>query len=157
MRFENSKGEFLELNILGYQFPHNSDDKWDSNWLNIKFSVAHKDGVWTATDPCFLTWEIENLCKWFENIRADYKAAKPTQEFMEPNLTFMLVNIAKDPALRIYFELELRPARNPPKTMKKPMEDLWVEFPLKEIDLHEAVNSLRCQLSKYPERAVEQP
>ena len=156
MKLENSKGEYFQLKILGYQFPHIIDDKWDSNWLNIGIEVKHaKKETWTAVDPCLLTFEVERLSDWLETIITDYRQAKPAQEFTEPSLKFVLSIAENCPILRIYFDKFLRPVR--PKWepgRKKPREELWSEFPIEENDLSEVVHSLRSQLKNYPMRAL---
>lgn len=152
MHLENSSGESLELRVLGYEYPDVKDDKWDSNWLNIEITVNHKNGTWVTTDPCLLTFEISKIADWFEQLYISTDQVKPKLEFVEPNLVFNLITVGNKFVIRIYFELEVRPPWRPAKTMKKPMKDLWVDFPLDEIDLSKAMHSLRLQLDRFPER-----
>ena len=53
-------------------------------------------------------------------------------------------------ALRIYFELQLRPQWAYSRSAGQ--ENLWVDFPCKDIDLRVAANDLRLELQQYPQR-----
>jgi hypothetical protein len=152
MRFENSEGESLELELVGYEFPDIIDSKYDSNWLRVKITAVSKDGSWTATDSSLLTWEVARLISWFEQLSRD---AAPGQriDFIEPCLSMELVQANGEPAIRIFFELALRPAWNPARVAG--MEDVWLDFPLRQLDLGDARRSLEGQLARYPRRALE--
>ena len=59
---------WLGLKILGYQFPHETHDPYDSNWLMISGNVGIKGQSWTFTDPCLLTTEAEALADWLATL-----------------------------------------------------------------------------------------
>jgi len=151
VKFTSSSGSGFKLEILGYQFPHLETEEYDSNWLIIKTNVTHPERSWTSRGPDLLTYEIAELADWLVGI-AHGQAVNPVLRFIEPNLEFRLLDLEPTrQLLRIYFELESRP--DWASQDKGIMEDLWVEFPIPELDLEEAVRSLRQQLSKYPQRA----
>jgi hypothetical protein len=152
MYLVSSNGSSFALTIVGYQFPHLAQEEYDSNWLNIHIDVATPEHSWSATDPCLLTYEVARLAEWLEAI----DQGKPVEYeigFTEPCLWFRLAKtklrgIVK--SLRVHFELELRPEWARSEQMRK--RDLFVEFPISEIDLQQAASALRTQLSDYPQR-----
>ena len=152
LRFSNKAGEFFQLRIHGYEFPDEEEDKWDSNWLEIEISAKHKDGEWTVIHPCLRTNEVEKLARWLISLDQTQDRPEPLLDFMEPNLVFNLVDTPNGPAIRVYFELEVRPPWSPAISPQKAMADLWIDFPLEDVDLKSAVRSLREQLVQYPER-----
>ena len=152
MKLSGSDGQSFELTILGYQFPNMNTEDFDSNWLIIQLDVHHPKGHWRSRDPCLLTYEVERLANFLEQVSRNEKV-DAEEHFIEPNLKFRLLTPgSKDEKMRIYFELECRPSWAPSDTVG--MEDLWVEFPVLEINLELAAQSLRDQLSIYPQRAT---
>jgi hypothetical protein len=152
MKLIGANDQAFELRILGYEFPEIEDDKYDSNWLIIEVEVNHPKGSWIARDASLLTYEVDRLGRWLENI-ANNQQVNPLQSFMEPNLEFIFISPeSPSKVLRIYFELELRPSWAPYTGI---MQDLWVEFQVSKLDLQQAALSLWEQLSKYPQRAIE--
>ena len=150
MRLSNSSGESMQLRIKGYEFPNAIGDYYDANWLSIEIAVTHRDRYWTATDPCLLTYEVEQLAIWFTRIATKVEAAS-VQKFLEPNLKLCIIDtISNTKNLRVFFELEFRPHWLPFKHGIE--EDLWLDFPLTELDLQEAANALRQEISLYPPR-----
>lgn len=139
----------FEMRIVGYQFPELSGDSDDSNWLRIAIDVVHPRGAWSSIDASLLTYEAARLAAWLEAIAIGERESHE-EGFTEPNLSFRLVDGAGASALRVYFELESRPRWAQSRTVGE--EDLYVEFPLSELDLATAANELRKQLKRYPER-----
>jgi len=78
------------------------------------------------------------------------KALPATCSFIEPNLEFRAI-FGAQPVLRVYFRLEARPKWASNKFAEK--EDIWVEFPLDELDLRSTAREWRGELSAYPQRA----
>jgi hypothetical protein len=149
-------GSAFKLEILGYQFPEIETCKWDSNWLIIQVTVAHPKGNWTASDACLLTFEMARLADWLENI-GDGKEVDATLHFLEPKLIFHLVHSdCEDKALRACFQSRLRPPWEKSDIVHFTASlddcDLWVQFPLNEIDLKTASRQLREQMKQFPTR-----
>lgn len=150
MHLRASDGSAFRLAILGYEFPETEHDLHDANWLRIHIDVACPRGRWEATSPCLLTWEVTRLANWLEAADAG-EAVDPEAGFTEPNLLFRLVGERPGSRnLRLYFELEFRPEGSP--SSECPQEDLWVEFPLREVNLRAGAAALRSQLARFPER-----
>src|SRR5438128_6537496 len=138
----------FEMNVVGYQFPHLENAEYDSDWLNIKIRVQLAQGSWTATDPSLLTWELASLAEWLESI-AEGKPVALEESFLEPNLRFELSE-GETKRLRVYFELESRPAWAPYDGAG--MDDLWAELIVKPEELRQAAASLRDDLNRFPIR-----
>jgi hypothetical protein len=150
MRLESADALF-ELQIRGYQFPVMESEDYDSNWLRIHGTVRHPRGSWTFEDPCLLTYEVAALATWLEQISTN-GFADDRIGFIEPNLEFRWFHESGGEILRVYFELESRPAWAPSTSVGE--LDLWIDFHLGENDLGAAAKSLRNGLAKYPQRAV---
>jgi hypothetical protein len=149
MNLRRKDRQALELRIVGYEFPDAKIERHSSDWLVVRISVSHPRGTWTTEDPCLLTDEAARLAGWLESVgKAEFVESEIG--FTEPNLEFCLITPARGAALRVYFELELRPewayARG------AGARDLFVEFPVAELDLSAAVRSLRKQLECFPPR-----
>ena len=53
--------------FTGYQFPDKTDG-YDANWLFISIQIENELGSLKFKDPDFITWEIEWLHRWMENV-----------------------------------------------------------------------------------------
>lgn len=139
MQFNSSNGNSFTLTIVNYEFPNNRDNYWDSNWLQILIEGRHSQGFWKALDPCLLTFEVERLAKWLEDV---YYGKKNLAEcsFMEPCLEF-LIELKRDKSkiLHIYFELEILPTWA--ESQGAGLRSFGIEFPISEIDLLRAAKN----------------
>ena len=152
MHIIGTSGNSVKISILGYQFPENEIEKYDSNWLFIEVDVTHQNGSWIAKNACLLTWEVNRLADWFEALANNSKIDNQ-ETFIEPELEFHLVDISSQSNLRIYFEYNLKPQWAP--TGKGHRRDLYLDFPLSELDIRQMANNLREELSIYPQRALD--
>src|SRR5262249_49490658 len=109
MRLSGPDGQAVELRIAEYQFPHLPDRDYDSNWLIIEGWVCHPKGSWSFRDACLMTYEVRRLADWLEAVGTG-KQERPWANFTEPNLLFRFEGAAGSITLRVYFELECRPA-----------------------------------------------
>jgi hypothetical protein len=137
----------LALRILGYQFPDNSSEKYDSNWLVVGCKVSAAGKAWSFQDPCLLTWEAGALVEYLEAL-ASGTTARQGVGFIEPNLEFISGSSAN---LRVQFSLEA----SPPWLRNEPVQDnaFFIDFAVSPQQLWEAAASLRHQLLKFPGRA----
>jgi hypothetical protein len=136
----------VELQILGYQFPHLETKEYDSNWLIVAGNITHQRGSWQFTDPCLLTYEAEQLASWMDAV-ADAELPSDYCAFTEPTLEFRaLLNIDR-PVVRLYFDLEARPS------WATKVEEIFLEFAIEDLDLRSIAQQWRTELSAYPERA----
>jgi hypothetical protein len=145
-------GSFFSLELLGYKYPDAEGEPYDANWLLVRVDTAGPQGAWSITDPCLLTYEAARLADWLEKVGSGAEDA-PAVSFLEPALLFRVVEReGGEKFLRIHFGSLVHPdwAAEAPVAGTNP--DLWLDFPLAEIDPAAAAQSLRGQLQKYPRR-----
>jgi hypothetical protein len=149
MKFICEDDQFVELKILGYQFPEILNDEWDSNWLIIFINAKSKDTLWNATDPSITTFEFKKLISWFENISNNNIEKFKIIDFTEPNLTFELLNNfnAEIKEIKIKFKLELNP-----KPYTNFDEEYSIKFRANNEIIKKYTEELKIELEKYPER-----
>ncbi|MEU6117299.1 hypothetical protein ABZ840_22500 [Streptomyces sp. NPDC047117] len=92
----------IALRPLRYQFPGDSGDTFDDNWLVVAAEVTTPEGAWSFTDPCLLTDEARELSGWLRAVAAGRVAdtdlvpdpdgdLEPGLAFLEPDLAFSQV------------------------------------------------------------------
>lgn len=151
MKLTGTDGQQFELAILGYEFPESRRKGTENNWLIVQVTVNHpEEGNWAVRDPSLLTHEVQMLIEWLTTINRG-ESVREELEFSEPNLEFRLVSTGPGSVLRIYLECELRPPWRATQCQEV-LHDLWVQFPIAEVNIVEAISSLRRQLSRYPTR-----
>lgn len=144
------EGNELEVRVMGYQFPHDTTDPWDSNWLLVSVRVVSPEGTWDVVDPCLTTWEAKHLVRWLVNAAARDPGTAPVT-FTEPNLSVMARPKPADPnrvLVRACFELELRP----PWVGGAGGTELCVELDVGRAALARAAASLVADLVRFPQR-----
>jgi hypothetical protein len=137
-------GNELELAVVGYQFPAEERDPWDSNGLLVRVRVLAPEGSWEVVDPCLTTWEAKALVSWLLHAAA---TAMPMM-FSEPNLT-MTARPGVRVDLRACFALERRP---PWARMAAGSDNLCVDLDVERMDLARAAASLAEDLAAFPQR-----
>jgi hypothetical protein len=150
MIFSNQSGMFFELAIVGYQFPDDSQNYWDSNWLKIHIAASDTAGTWQATDPCLTAFEVRQFLEWIVDHSHNFKARTDIY-FTEPTLSFEILQSDRGIIhLRIFFELKFRPPWRASRSVGD--RDCWLDFELTSHDITAAVESLQEQLSEFPQR-----
>jgi hypothetical protein len=151
MELRTANGSIFQLDIVGYQFPELHDEEWDSNWLRIRTHVSLPEGSWSVTDPTLLTYEVVELADWLDAV-ANGNQKTSSLWFVEPNLEFEIAHGEdKEKFLRVNFAIELLPPWEPRFT-ENGGNIYSVNFPIAEVDLHAAAESLRAQLQRFPQR-----
>jgi len=144
-------GSYFRLILLGYQYPDAEGEPYDANWLLVRVDAVGPQGAWSVTDPCLLTREVASLAEWLELLPSGQ--ADPAVSFLEPALLFRLVQReGGERFLGIHFGSLVHPAWSNEPGLPLENPDLWLDFPLDELDLAAAAASLRDQLKKYPVR-----
>ena len=153
MQFYDANGYALKLTLVGYQFPEMIHEPYDSNWLIVDIDVTTPDRSWRASDPCLLTYEVEQLADWLEQA-ANGTADNQVCRFMEPCLQFELLDLEGGTHhLRVMFDLELRP--DWPTALAGERDDIWIDLQVDRHKLLQAAQALREQLFRYPQRAEQ--
>jgi hypothetical protein len=145
-------GSFFHLELLGYKYPDAEGEPYDANWLLVRVDAVGPQGAWSVTDPCLLTYEATRLADWFTAL-ANGERAAPALSFLEPGLLFRQIEReGAEKFLRIHFGSLVHPAWESDAPAAGVNPDLWLDFPLAEINLTAAASSLRTQLQQYPRR-----
>lgn len=105
MVFIGIDNQSVELKIHNYQFPEDTTPgDYDSNWLLIYINVKSKQGHWQTIDPSLLTWDIEYIMKWLSELAENESVEEKSLEFIEPNLSFHLLNKRTDKTKPLWTE-----------------------------------------------------
>jgi hypothetical protein len=147
MQFIGKDGQQVELRILGYQFPTETIDQWDKNWLRIYLNVKTKVGHWQTVDPSLTTWEIQELIGWFNNLSQGKEVEYTEMIFVEPNLSFELLKKSEN-----FSTIQLRfNAESKPQSADEDKE-YSVNFQFSNEELETIASDLNNELSKFPVR-----
>jgi len=148
MIFSGVDSQTVEFKITNYQFPDNQEGDWDSNWLNIYLKVDSNFGKWQTIDPSLTTWEVQEIIDWFDQLSSDKQPEYRLMTFIEPNLSFELLNepTENNKLIRMKFDLECRP--------KSATDDkeYFVDISADRDELIAIKKELKDELNKYPER-----
>ncbi len=98
--FEISK--WLELDILGYEFPEAEGDYFDANWLNV--GIRYDDGSlsFRQVDSCLLAFELEELTETLDAILEGRESGMIT-DFTEPYLALAVTRTEETYAVQARF------------------------------------------------------
>ena len=148
MVIEGINNQSVEIKVSNYQFPETKDRDYDGNWLNICLNVKSNLGNWQTVDASLLTWEIQELIDWLDQLSKNENPKWKEMEFIEPNLSFYLMSSHDDlkKKIKIEFKLESRPRS------ANEDDEYFVEFLASNADLKNIANGFRDELSKYPAR-----
>jgi hypothetical protein len=151
MKVTGPSGDSLELRIAGYQFPANTSDYFDANWLYIEAEAAIAGRSWIARDPSLCTFEVKELYEWLREL-ADHSATRDSFEAMEPNYRFTALGQTANSKhrIRVLLELEVRP----PWTAQNSAyhNDCWIDLQCSSEELLAWSADLEVQLSEFPVR-----
>lgn len=147
MHFIGKDGQEVELKILGYQFATNFDNDWDANWLRIYLKVKSDVGHWQTVAPSLTTWETKQLIQWFANLSQDKEVEFADLTFVEPELSFQLLDKTKDTnTVQMNFDLGLRPQSADDD------KEYFVVFQFSNHDLATIAKDLTAEYEKFPIR-----
>ncbi len=150
MFLRGQEGNELELAVVGYQFPDDERDPWDSNSLLVSVRVLAPEGSWEVVDPCLTTWEAQRMVSWLAHTA---HAPGGVLRFAEPNLTLTAhaAGLARVD-VRACFALERRP---PWARMAAGSDNLCVHLDVDRNDLVRAAASLLADLAAFPQRGAD--
>jgi hypothetical protein len=150
----------IEIEPVSYQFADPKPlDRGDRNWLVIAGWVQTADGAWAFRDSCLMTWEAEQIHRWWravaggvsESVQPD-GGTSPNLTFIEPNLAFSLAHRDEETAeIRVHFSLESAP----PWLDHEEQFDIWkfyVVLPFALCELAALADVWEQELEPFPER-----
>jgi len=148
MELRGREGNELALSIVGYQFPDQAVDPWESNALLVALRVVSLHGTWEVVDPCLTTWEAARLASWLTAFVVAGDRMPAT--LSAPNLTVSASAVtASTIALRACFELEQRP---PWLASVGGDGELCVDLEVSTADVVVAAAAVRADLARFPQR-----
>jgi hypothetical protein len=136
----------LRLTLQGYEFPEETEDPWDANWLVVEVQAETAGGAWTATDPALLTREVRHLARWLDQLAAGGGAEE--LDFLDGAMTCRAERRELPAGITLsfglYYELAPRWAEKTP---------FWLTFEPTNAELARAAADLRRQARAWPPRA----
>ena len=135
MKFKNDKGDELEVNAVGWEFPN-------EDWLMIVVKGKDANGVWEGVDPSLTISEARALANW---LVSEKSLPESTIDFLEPEIEFRFVG----GLLRVYLEFRYRPPWSPSDFDDKNNE-YYIEFNLSRDDLGGASDSFIQEIENVP-------
>ncbi|MCD0157728.1 hypothetical protein IHN32_08025 [Deinococcus sp. 14RED07] len=166
MRWSN--GDFhLDLSVVGYEFPEETNCAEDSDWLLIQLRIECPAGPWTHIDPSLTVREVLWLAEWlreaarygavFSEWQRRFAPLTTIITFTEPNLAFELSSVP-DTALPFQFRVYMSAESMPPFDLSTPHFEMgeptekWVDFMAAPSDLHQMADELSEALTRFPSR-----
>lgn len=93
MLLKSVDGSTFELQILGYEFPHNEDDEYDSNWLIVRIVAKNAENTWETVEACMDTYGAQELYNWLDVIvNGSETHLQLKKGFLEHELNFELIS-----------------------------------------------------------------
>lgn len=134
------------MDIIGYQFPNNLEQYWDSNWLFIQIQIQLSQQSSSVKDPCLTTFEVQLLIDWLQRFEMN-GVMKKGLDFVEPTIQFECnTDRNGNQSLRVIF-------RAPPQGSTNQLKDnISLDFPLRQVLFSEIIENLKSQLDQFPQR-----
>jgi hypothetical protein len=109
VRLVGRQGDAIELTIAGYQFPDAEDPRERFSWHMVVGRAACPRGVWEFRYPALTSDESTRISPWLRRVAA--ASELPALTFVEPNLSFALVELGTGSAatIEVGLDLEFRP------------------------------------------------
>ncbi|GJL96154.1 MAG: hypothetical protein DHS20C05_25590 [Hyphococcus sp.] len=146
VRLHSPNGDYVEFGVAGYEFPQNTEDRWDSNWLMIGGTASLGGRQWQFCEPGMTTFELQELAEWFSAL-SEGSADKNVIGFTEPNFEFEYLT---DDKMRVFFELEVRPEWL--KSNIAGQADVFVDVDASHAELRDASSTIVKMLIAFSER-----
>jgi len=137
---------YIELTIIGYQFPADENGYYDSNWLLIMLNADDGKTFWSKIDPSLLTIELIRAAAWFRDLSDGRNPGSQILGFVEPCLSFEYSLREGMCLLSVRFTSELSPFSNE-------SDNLYVvEFEICRAELSNIARQFECEFLKFPPR-----
>jgi len=150
VNFSDGKGASLTLSVVGYQFPGETSERSDANWLVISGKAKHLRGAWDFQDACLTTFELNQLADWFDGAAAGHPEPD-SGYFTEPCLEFRY-KADPEPTLDVRLAYECAPPWLGDSDAR--MDGITLRFPVSSNDLARAAGAARALLRRFPERGL---
>ncbi|MSQ26700.1 MAG: hypothetical protein EXR51_00965 [Dehalococcoidia bacterium] len=151
-RLTKSPEHFLELEIIGYEFPSIVGDRYDANWLMIRITVVADGRSWTASHASLLTWEVHELAEWLRGVAERASDCSLDISFIEPRLAFEREQVEDMTKFSALLNYELRP---PELRGSDDFDDVIIEFTPTPEELRRFADRLESGMQRFPIRTVQ--
>ncbi|SHJ09611.1 hypothetical protein SAMN04488096_10851 [Mesonia phycicola] len=148
MIFEGVDNQFIELNIINYQFLESINNQFDANWLLINFKVQSSSAIFSVTDSALLVNEIYSIINWLKSIVTNNVLVATTLNFIEPTITFTLLENKQD---KKHFKIEINAQINNSTSIKK----VTVNCVYSTDELQKIITALKEEVKLFPLRIVK--
>lgn len=150
MKLTNSSGESIELHVVGYEHPDDelgptednpADDFDPGRFLIVTVAAKARGRSWDGTGAYLDTVELNRFANWLESIRRgqpSHYGIYFTEREMAWSVNYPLTE------LTVFLWHDLQPP------WWDDLNSLPIDFSLTEIDLRDAIRSLRQQALKFP-------
>lgn len=161
MEVRATNGESVSLTVISYQFPNETSEYWDSNWLIIAGTIRAGNRRWIFRDACLTASEAPGISAWLRSVAADEIEPStldpelgwsPSLTFLEPNLAFSVAP-ADRLVVRVHFSLESAP----PEFTFEQRVDIWqflVDLPITSAALISAADEWDNELRAFQVRGA---
>jgi hypothetical protein len=148
MHLDDGRGNWLELHIVGYEFPDFDWRRgiWDANWLVVEGGASLDGRRWNFRDPSLPASEARDLANWLD--QAADGQAKEEVNFMEPNLAFG--PLADRQGIYVKLGNESRPP------WVEDLDGIEVSLAVTGNQLSSAAAAIRSELREFPWRGPTQ-
>lgn len=146
MKLENNRGDYINIIVLGYEFPSTIDDH-DLNWLNISFSAKYNNITWKSDYPALSTIDFRKIRKWLISLQSNELSLNDYITLSEPNINFEFIKTGENDLKHIKISLSLEYL---PKHLENQI--LNILFELNNDDIQQLINSLNNILICFPVR-----
>lgn len=120
MRIESHDGQFVEVKVVGYQFPAAEDPRQRFSWHMVEGRANDNREEWSFSGPWLTCDESFMIGPWLERaasfasvydpLNTEQRADPPVAlSFTEPNIAFDLAPRQVGVRLRVSFDLEFLP------------------------------------------------
>jgi hypothetical protein len=152
-------GESVSLAVVSYQFPGETSEYWDSNWLVIAGAIRASHRRWKFRDACLTAGEARGISTWLRSAAANEIEPStldpelgwsPSLVFVEPNLAFSVAPV-DGLVIRVHFSLESAP----PEFTFEQRAEIWqffVDLPVTSSTLLSAAHEWDDELRSFPVR-----
>jgi hypothetical protein len=144
----------FDLHPISYEFPE-ANSGWDANWIVVRIAVTDGRRRWSATDPAFLTWELNSLVRWLRGLAHAAPDLDDSFGAIEPNLEFKAEVRGEGVRLRALFSHEFHPewAAWRSSGRKYDLSQVGVDFRPGLAGLRSFADDLGRELSAFLERS----
>lgn len=138
----------LQLAVIGYQFPDNSED----DWCLVNTVVIQGNDKFEVTDPALETTEITSTLEWFKCLSVNKLPRFSKLSFTEPCLEFEFL-ACNNGKVRISVNLshEMKPSFEI-NQFNRQSNDWNIIFELCADDFKSIIGNMEAALMQYPTR-----